>query len=344
MLRECSPQSLLQKIDVLPSGHVLVIGDVMLDTYLIGDAQRISPEAPVPVVKVEETRHMLGGAGNVARNIAALGGKVSLAGVIGKDMDGGRLANMLADALVTPHLILDPARPTTTKIRVLARNQQMIRLDQEQSDGVSRETYLDVMQTLSTLLPHYDVIVVSDYDKGLVLADLLNDIKELAVKSGPDQAGRLPKILVDPKPRHKNYYRGAYLLTPNTKETGESAGMPVGSREEVLRAGKKLKVELGLENLLTTLGADGMALFAADGTVMHVATTARQVFDVTGAGDTVIATIALALAAGFPLLSACVLANYAAGIVVGKVGASTASLEELRFVIREFPPEIVFWE
>lgn len=323
----------------LEKGRVLVVGDVMLDTYLIGDAQRISPEAPVPVVRIDRTRHLLGGAGNVARNIVALGGQAAMVGLVGKDADGAHLESLLTEARVEPHLV-PVQRPTTVKSRVMARNQQMIRLDWENSAPASTEEYRAVMDVLTPLVPEYDVVVVSDYGKGMVTGGLVDDVRRL----GRVKTGREPLVLVDPKPQHKSFYQGAYLLTPNAKETSEAAGLPVDGPEEILAAGRRLREDLHIEHVLTTLGADGMALFSAEGPVWHVATAAQQVFDVTGAGDTVIATVALALSVGFPLLDACVLANYAAGVVVGKVGASTASLDELAAAMQEVPPQMERWE
>ena len=337
MHKQCSPAELLNRLDTLAGKRVLVIGDVMLDTYLVGDAQRISPEAPVPVVKIEEERHLLGGAGNVARNIVARGGEASLIALCGCDADGERLHSMLRDAGVTPHLVRCKERPTTIKIRVLARNQQMIRLDKEDSSAVSTEAGHEIREALAGLVPGFDVVVVSDYGKGMVDATLLADIR----RASPQ--GDTLKILVDPKPQNISCYHGAYLLTPNTKETSEASRMPVEDKEQILAAGRALRRELDADHILTTLGADGMALFGREEEVWHVATSARQVFDVTGAGDTVIAATALALAAGFPLLSACVFANYAAGVVVGKVGASTASVSEIQAQIEAFPPEMDRW-
>lgn len=337
MHKQCAPSELLNRLDALNGKRVLVIGDVMLDTYLVGDAQRISPEAPVPVVKIEQERHLLGGAGNVARNIVALGGEASLVALCGSDPEGERLRGMLGEAGVHPHLVTCGERPTTIKIRVLARNQQMIRLDKENSSPVSSRARAELRDALATLVPGFDVVVVSDYGKGIVDSALLSDIRQAS-----PQGSRL-KILVDPKPQNVACYHGAYLLTPNTKETSEAAHLPVEGREQILAAGRALRSELDAEHVLTTLGADGMALFGREEEVWHLATSARQVFDVTGAGDTVIATTALGLAAGFPLLSACVLANYAAGVVVGKVGASTASMEEVRARIEAFPPEMDVW-
>jgi rfaE bifunctional protein kinase chain/domain len=341
MFDGCSSGSLHALLPLLEGARVLVIGDVMLDTYLTGDAHRISPEAPVPVVKVERTRHLLGGAGNVARNIAALTGKVSLVGIVGNDAEGLLLEEMLHDARVDAHLLVCEDRPTTRKTRVLARHQQMIRLAQESSAGIDSGVFERLKNELAGLLPAHEIIVVSDYGKGLVSKELFTALRAGEPADKGRAAGR--KILVDPKPLNKAFYRDAFLLTPNTKETGESAGLPVGNREEIIAAGYALRSALGAENVLTTLGEDGMALFDGKGAVIHVSTTARQVFDVTGAGDTVIATVALALAAGCSLLPACILANYAAGIVVEKVGAATASVGELRQALTEVPLEVSVW-
>ena len=319
-------------LSALEGARVLVIGDVMLDIYLSGDARRISPEAPVPVVRIEQTLRLLGGAGNVALNIAALGGKATLVGVVGADPEGQLLENMLHESRVDSRLLVGEDRPTTRKTRVLARHQQMLRLDQESSADILPELRTRIWNEIAALLPRHDIVVISDYGKGVVGGRLL---------AGLDGAGK--KILIDPKPEHKNFYRHAFLMTPNTKETEELSGLPAVSREEIIAAGSALRTLPDIKNVLTTLGEDGMALFSETGEVIHVSTAARQVFDVTGAGDTVIATIALALASGCPLLPSCILANYAAGIVVGKVGAATASVEELRQAIREAPPELSVW-
>ena len=329
----------LQRLEDLRAGRVLVVGDVMVDTYLMGDALRISPEAPVPVVRVEETRHLLGGAGNVARNIAALAGQSVLVGLIGRDGDGDRLEAMLNEAGVAPRLVRGE-RPTTVKSRVLARNQQMIRLDRESRSPATPEEYAALMRVLKPLVPEFGVMVISDYGKGLVSAGILDDIRRLGQSRGRGDI----KVLVDPKPQNIACYHKAWMLTPNAKETSESTGLPVRTRSEILAAGRCLREKLDAAHVLTTLGADGMALFSADGPVWHVPTMARQVFDVTGAGDTVIATAALALAVNFPLVDACVLANYAAGIVVGKVGAATASAEELRVAMQEHPVVMERWD
>lgn len=273
----------------LAGKRVLVVGDIMLDAYLIGDADRISPEAPVPVVRIEKERYLLGGAGNVARNIVALGGVATLAGVMGKDASADRIRGLVRDEGICGAFVALPQRPTTVKTRVMARRQQMLRLDSEDAS------------------PHQ------------------------------------VKVLIDPKPSNVGLYGGSFLLTPNTKETGECAGMPVRSREEILAAGRAILEKVGCPHLLTTLGSDGMALFSGPSEVWHVPTMAQDVFDVTGAGDTVIATLGLGLAAGLPLLASCVLANYAAGLVVAQVGAAVASPDALREAIRELPVTITKW-
>ncbi len=304
----------------LQGKKVLVIGDVMLDTYLLGDAQRISPEAPVPVVHIQKEQHMLGGAGNVARNITALGGKAALFSLVGCDAPGRQVETMLEEAGIDPCLIRSPERPTTVKTRIMARNQQMIRLDREQIGKPESQVFQSFLPQLQALATGYEVIILSDYGKGMVHEELIAQLRKIMPEA---------RIFIDPKPQNKALYRNAYMLTPNAAETSAATGMPVSKRDEVLLAGKALQKELQLSYLLTTLGADGMALFEPQGKVWHLPTAARQVFDVSGAGDTVIATLALACSAGFDPLQACVLANAAAGIVVGKVGAATASCEEL---------------
>ena len=319
--------------------RVLVLGDIMLDAYWIGDAERISPEAPVPVVKVEKKRFLLGGAGNVARNITALGGQATLIGSIGRDSAAERVQTLVREEGIRPVLIPFPNRPTTVKTRIMARRQQMLRLDQEDSTPCTRQELDLLLPVLAEELRQHDVMILSDYSKGLVTNESMQEIRKL-IKNNPHPV----RVLVDPKPSNTALYTEAFLMTPNTRETGECAGMPVGSREEVLAAGRSLLARIGCPHLLTTLGADGMALFEDTDTVWHVPTMAQDVFDVTGAGDTVIATLGLGLAAGLELLPACVLANYAAGLVVAQVGAAVATPQTLAAALEHLPaPQISRW-
>ena len=320
----------------LAGKRVLVVGDIMLDAYLIGDADRISPEAPVPVVRIEKERYLLGGAGNVARNIVALGGVATLAGVMGKDASADRIRGLVRDEGICGAFVALPQRPTTVKTRVMARRQQMLRLDSEDASPLSSADQEALLSVITEQLPAHDVVILSDYSKGIVSLSFMSRLRGLLAAS-PHQV----KVLIDPKPSNVGLYGGSFLLTPNTKETG--AGMPVRSREEILAAGRAILEKVGCPHLLTTLGSDGMALFSGPSEVWHVPTMAQDVFDVTGAGDTVIATLGLGLAAGLPLLASCVLANYAAGLVVAQVGAAVASPDALREAIRELPVTITKW-
>ena len=305
----------------LAGKRVLVVGDIMLDAYLIGDADRISPEAPVPVVRIEKERYLLGGAGNVARNIVALGGVATLAGVMGKDASADRIRGLVRDEGICGAFVALP-----------------LRLDSEDASPLSSADQEALLSVITEQLPAHDVVILSDYSKGIVSLSFMSRLRGLLATS-PHQV----KVLIDPKPSNVGLYGGSFLLTPNTKETGECAGMPVRSREEILAAGRAILEKVGCPHLLTTLGSDGMALFSGPSEVWHVPTMAQDVFDVTGAGDTVIATLGLGLAAGLPLLASCVLANYAAGLVVAQVGAAVASPDALREAIRELPVTITKW-
>lgn len=323
----------------LAGKRVLVVGDVMLDAYLMGDAERISPEAPVPVVRVESERHLLGGAGNVARNIVALGGVATLAGTVGSDASAEKIRQLLDEEGIRSALVTLPQRPTTVKTRVMARRQQMLRLDQENSSDFSQQELDMILPVIASELGQHDVVILSDYSKGLVTSLFMTELHSL-LRALPHPV----HLLVDPKPSNVDLYSGAFIMTPNTKETGECAGLPVRNREEILAAGRTILARTGCPHLLTTLGADGMALFRSPDEVWHVPTMAQDVFDVTGAGDTVIGTLGLGLAAGLDLLEACVLANYAAGLVVAQVGAAVASPDTLVEALGRLPaPHVSRW-
>ncbi len=327
------------RVDALADKRVLVVGDLMLDAYLTGDAERISPEAPVPVVHISGEQHLLGGAGNVAANIAAMGGRATLVGVTGRDAAASDITALLRERSIKPALAQCPERPTTVKTRVLARRQQMLRLDREDTTPLSAVELGLLMEQLRTELPEHDVLILSDYAKGLVNPAFAEALRALLASQN-----RAIRVLVDPKPQHVPLFAGADLLTPNQKETGESVNMPVKTRDEILAAGRAILDRYRCRRLLSTLGPLGMALFVSPDEVWHIPTMARDVFDVTGAGDTVIATVGLALAAGLPLLDACILANCAAGIVVGKVGAATVSPEQLKdFLAEQIDPAPSRW-
>jgi D-glycero-beta-D-manno-heptose-7-phosphate kinase len=302
------------------NARVLVVGDVMLDRYWFGEVSRISPEAPVPIVHVRKTEERPGGAANVARNIASLGGQATLLSVVGDDEPGRILAELLEKERVTTHFHKDASLPTTVKLRVIGRQQQLMRIDFETPP--SREVLEDKLGDFESLVDAHDVVILSDYGKG----GLTHVTKMI------DAARRHGKrILIDPKGDDYSKYRGATLLTPNRSEFREVMGKWRDETDLAQRA-EKLRDDLSLEALLVTRSEEGMSLFTQAG-ALHEPTRAQEVFDVSGAGDTVIATLGLMLAAGVDMAAAARLANRAASVVVGKLGTATLSRDELRAVL-----------
>ena len=298
------------------NARVLVVGDVMLDRYWFGDVSRISPEAPVPIVHVKKTEERPGGAANVARNIASLGGQATLLSVVGDDEAGRTLAELLVKENVATHFHCDASLPTTVKLRVFGRQQQLMRIDFETLP--SREALEDKLDDFESMVDAHDMVILSDYGKG----GLTHVTKMI------DAAKRHGKrIMIDPKGDDYSKYRGATLLTPNRGEFREVMGKWRDESDLEARAAK-LRDDLSLDALLVTRSEEGMSLFTAAG-AMHEPTQAREVFDVSGAGDTVIATIGLMLAAGVDMANAVKIANRAAGVVVGKLGTATVSRAEL---------------
>ncbi|WP_373279727.1 D-glycero-beta-D-manno-heptose-7-phosphate kinase [Chitinimonas arctica] len=300
----------------LSTARVLVVGDVMLDRYWFGDVERISPEAPVPVAKINRVEERAGGAANVARNIAAIGGQASLLSVVGDDEAGAALQRLLGEHGVNTSLHRDASITTTVKLRVVARQQQLIRLDFEYSP--SHEVLAAKLDEFRRALPQHDVIVLSDYGKG-GLTHVRAMIEAARVAGKP--------VLVDPKGDDYARYAGATLLTPNRAELREVTGR-WRDEDDLLERAQRLRTELDLAALLVTRSEEGMSLFESTG-VTHEPTVAQEVFDVSGAGDTVIATLAAMLAAGESLPQAMRWSNRAAGIVVGKLGTAVATAEEL---------------
>ncbi len=303
--------------------RLLVLGDLVLDEYLWGDVDRVSPEAPVPVVHVRDESVVLGGAANVARNAVALGGEVALCSVLGDDAAGRRVADLLKDLGVdSGPLISVPGRPTTRKTRIIARSQQVVRFDRETLEPLDPAMGRRLLEALERALPSVDGLVVEDYGKGVLSRRIAT-----AAMRGASEVG-VP-VVVDPKVAVAPY-RGAALLKPNLREAESLAGVSIRGPEDLERAAQRLRRKIGGGAVVVTRGGDGMTIFEGDGAGRDVPTVAREVFDVQGAGDTTIAALALALRAGGSLPEAAVIANAAAGVVVGKVGTATASRDDVR--------------
>jgi D-beta-D-heptose 7-phosphate kinase/D-beta-D-heptose 1-phosphate adenosyltransferase len=309
-------------LETLRDRYVVVLGDVMLDEFVWGDVTRISPEAPVPVVDVRRESVHLGGAANVLANLVALGARGSVVGVIGNDFAGQRLRMSLSD-LGNPDgcLLIDDSRPSTTKTRIVAHSQLVVRADRESRKAVNANIASEIVSRLKEELKRADAFVVSDYDKGVVTPAILHAIL-------PQAYERVP-VLIDPKLRNFNSYRPATLVTPNHLEALRMSDTEDHSDDGSYHAAKVIKEKLGCNAVLITRGDRGMMLLESDGEPVYVETAAREVYDVTGAGDTVIAALAAALASGATMLEAASLANHAAGVVVGKVGTATATATEL---------------
>lgn len=328
---------LIQTVEQLATTSVLIVGDVMLDEYLSGDADRISPEAPVPIVRIEEDRRLVGGAGNVARNIVALGAKAHLVGVRGADQAGDDLVKQLDQDTISHDMLVLPGRGTTIKTRVMARQQQVVRIDRECAETHSEAETDALLKLLAPRVDQSAALVVSDYGKGLVTEHMMRGLRSLT-------ADRAVPVLVDPKPQNAALYHGVFLMTPNAKESSAISGMPLRNREEIMAAGTAIMQRTGSPALVITLGSLGMAIFEKGSPTRRIPTMARDVYDVTGAGDTVIALLAMGLGLGLDLISASLLANYAAGIVVGDVGASVVTPNKLAEAIATLPmPEIETW-
>lgn len=321
---------LKEYIDRFSKTKVLVIGDIILDEYVWGDVSRVSPEAPVPVVEVKRDTKMLGGAANVIHNIATLGARPTLCGVVGQDLTGKTIIDELNKlGLTTDGIVLEEGRLTSIKTRVVAQNQQVVRFDHETRTDIKPESIERLLTFMEKNLDELDAIVVADYGKGVISASLMKGLRKLIQSA----AGESIKIAVDPKTGNFEYYHGVDVITPNHHEAGIFCRFEIVDEETLMRAGKQMLKELNCRSVLITQGKEGMTLFENGGEVIHIPTVAKNVFDVTGAGDTVISTFSLALASGLDLKSAAVLSNYAAGIVVGEVGTSTVSAEELKTLI-----------
>jgi D-beta-D-heptose 7-phosphate kinase/D-beta-D-heptose 1-phosphate adenosyltransferase len=312
-------------IDRFPATRTLVVGDIVLDHYIWGKVSRISPEAPVPVVNVTKENLLLGGATNVVNNIHALGGVVGVCGVIGHDEAGKQLLHLLhAQGIVTDGLIVEQNRPTTIKTRIIAHSQQVVRFDRETKNKIEKETHRGIFDYVKQQVSKgLDAIVLSDYCKGVVTRELVRDIARLAKKNDVI-------VSVDPKVSHFGMYSGVTILTPNLNEASIGAKIEIDDDRSLLKAGALLLKRLKCKAVLITRGEHGMSLFEQSGKITHIPTVAQEVFDVTGAGDTVISALTLAMAAGANTVDAAGISNYAAGIVVGIVGTATVKPGELK--------------
>lgn len=314
--------NLCAAIRKFPAIRVLVIGDLMLDVYIWGEVRRISPEAPVPVVEVLKQTKCPGGAANVVRNVATLGASVCPVGLIGDDADGSELLRLLRKGSTRDSgIVVEKGRPTSVKTRIIARTQQVVRYDLESRGPAASESTARLMEFVEQVLPEIDVVILSDYAKGVVSAPLADKLRGLC-------SGRVP-VVVDPKVENLKLYSRFFIVTPNHHEAARMSGIPIESEVSLNSAGSELLARLECENLLITRGKDGMSIFQPGGKAYHIPTLARQVFDVTGAGDTVAAVLALGSAAGLSVVDASILANIAAGIVVGEVGAAAVTPAQL---------------
>ncbi len=324
-------EKLLKAVDSFPDKRILVIGDVMLDQFVWGEVSRISPEAPVPVVQVEKESFLLGGAANVANNLRSLDSNAALSGIIGDDGFGETVLSLCSEkAIDTSPLLIDRTRPTTLKTRIVARGQQVVRVDREDPTPLETDIADILKQGLEAALEECDAVIVSDYNKGVVCSMVMDFLINFSKQK------EIP-VLVDPKPVNASLYRGARVITPNLKEAQDITSLSAQGEAELEISARTMAESLELEIVLITRGAEGMALWQREKGLFTIPTMAREVFDVTGAGDTVISLMALGLVAGLSPCESAFLANLAAGIVVGKVGTATVTRQELGQAIEKAP-------
>jgi len=315
--------------DAMGSKAILVIGDLMLDEYIWGKVERISPEAPVPVVEVQSELFKLGGAGNVANNLLNLGARVSIIAVRGDDRHGAILQDILQEMnLPADSVFIDPHGSTTVKTRIIAHTQQVARIDKEDRAAITGALLKKLLSAFRRNIPSVDALIISDYGKGVVSRRLLGDVVPIARESG------IP-VCVDPKERNFPHYRNVSVITPNMKELSFGAGMKIEDEQDIILAAQKIRTALGCDMVLVTRGEHGMSLFDHEGIPTDIPTNAKAVFDVTGAGDTVISCFTLALVSGATPKEAAIIANVAAGLVVAEVGAASVSRGRLYEVCRE---------
>ena len=305
----------------LHNPRILVIGDLMCDHYLFGGSNRISPEAPVPVFDIKEEKTLLGGAGNVINNLLALNTKVTCLSVLGSDENAEFLEDRLASKNVKTYIIKQNDRHTSKKTRLISSNQQIVRFDKESTENINKESSEKLIQILNSIIDDIDVVILSDYNKGVLHETLTKEIISVVKENKKI-------VLIDPKKQDYSLYENADIVTPNKKEASLCVGYELNSKEDIIRAGNEIKQKYSIKNVVITLSEDGMAIFSDD--VYFLSTKAKEVYDVTGAGDTVISAIAYYYSQGLNIYNACKFANMAAAVVVEKIGSATASLEEIK--------------
>lgn len=307
-----------EKLKKIPEKKVLVLGDLILDHYVFGEVERISPEAPVPIVEVKEEKYFLGGAGNVSLNIKRFGGNVFLISFRGEDANGKFLINLLKKEKIENFLIKREV-PTIIKTRIIGKTQQIVRIDREKIEELKEKEKKTIMRFIIEKCKNFDIIIVSDYGKGFICKEIIETLKKLNIK-----------IVVDPKPEHFKLYRNLFCLTPNKNEACLGSGkIKVKFLRELIEVGDIIIKKLKCENLIITLGKDGMLIFEDRKKIFHISSVAKEVFDVTGAGDTVCGIFSLYYTVSNSILESSIVSNIAGGIVVGKLGTATTSREEL---------------
>ena len=323
-LASAHAEALARQVDGFEEASLLCLGDVMLDHFYYGTASRISPEAPIPVLKIERQAVMLGGAGNTVRNIITLGARASFISVVGSDEAGNRIVTLAgSEPRLEPFILTDPKRLSTEKSRYIAASQQLLRADHESVEPLPPMLEETVLNSVREDIGRYQAVILSDYGKGMLTDAVIRGVIETANKAG------LPTI-IDPKRRDLSIYGGATILTPNVRELGEASGEAMDSTDAIIAAARAQMAQHGIKNMVVTRGAQGMILIPGEGEPLIIGARAREVFDVSGAGDTVVATLAVALASGCSLADAVELANTAAGIVVGKIGTSVVYRTDLK--------------
>ncbi len=321
-------QRLLKILENFTNKKILVVGDIMLDKYIWGEVSRISPEAPVQVVHVLKETYAPGGASNVASNVVALNGKAFMVGIAGNDEAKNILLQELKNREINSDgIFIENDKPTIQKVRIVGRSQQLLRVDYEKKEHVHKNIEHSIIEFLERIIKDVDVVVISDYAKGVITPEISQKLVQISKEHNK-------AIIVDPKPKHLNLYSNVTLITPNSSEASEMTNIEDGSDDAVLEMGNKLLRYLNT-NILITRGEKGMFLFEKDGNITHIPANAKEVYSLIGAGDTVVATLALALASDANFKEAATLANIAAGIKVGKIGTASVSIEEIKKEIEE---------